>query len=60
MPDLSKKLLSDAAFAIEALRECIQAIPADVAASLPAMPGVDGDWLSEVQENLRIASNGAT
>jgi hypothetical protein len=51
------KLLADSAYAIAALREYIQAIPDEVAASLPAMPGVDGDWLTEVQENLRVATS---
>lgn len=57
MSDKTIKLLADAAYAIAALREYIQAIPDEVAASLPAMPGVDGDWLAEVQENLRVATN---
>jgi hypothetical protein len=57
MPDTSKKLLSDAAFAIAALQDYISAIPDEVAASLPAMPGIDGDWLSEVQEQLKVATS---
>lgn len=57
MPETTKKLLADAAHAIAALREYIQAIPDDVVASLPAMPGIDGDWLAEVQKNLRVATN---
>lgn len=57
MSDKTMKLLADAAYAIAALREYIQAIPDEVVASLPAMPGVDGDWLVEVQENLRVATN---
>jgi hypothetical protein len=57
MPKTTKtKLLTDAALAIAVLREYIAAIPDDVVAKLPAMPGVDGDWLAEVQENLRIAT----
>lgn len=57
MEETTKKLLADAALAITALREYIQAIPDDVVASLPVMPGIDGDWLSEVHENLRVAIN---
>ncbi len=55
MPESSKALLKDAATAIAALREYILAIPDGVVATLPAMPGVDGDWLAEVQDNLRVA-----
>lgn len=29
-------------------QEWIKAVPDDVAASLPAMPGIDGDWAGEV------------
>lgn len=41
--------------AIRALREYIEAIPKDVADNLPAMPGVDGDWLDSVEGNLEAA-----
>lgn len=47
------KLLADAESAIAALREWIHAVPADVAATLPTMPGVDGDWLDSVQADLK-------
>lgn len=57
MAETTKKLLADAALAITALREYIQAIPEDVVAALPAMPGIDGDWLAEVQESLRVATS---
>ena len=57
LPETTQKLLADAAIAIAALREYIQAIPEDVVASLPVMPGIDGDWLAAVQENLRLATN---
>lgn len=57
MPETTQKLLADAVLAIAALREYIMAIPEDVVASLPAMPGIDGDWLADVQENLRLAIN---
>lgn len=52
----TQKLHAEAALAIAALREYIHAIPHDVIASLPAMPGIDGDWLDEVQESLRVAT----
>jgi hypothetical protein len=55
MSEISQKLLEDAALAIAALHEYIRALPDDVVASLPAMPGIDGDWLTEVQEELRLA-----
>ena len=45
----------DALSAIRALREWVQAAPDDVAASLPAMPGVDGDWLDRVEVELSAA-----
>lgn len=35
------------------LREWIKAVPKEVV--LPAMPGIDGDWLDEVEMNLRAA-----
>lgn len=44
----------DALSAIRALREWVQAVPDDVAASLPAMPGVDGDWLDRVEAELSV------
>lgn len=56
MQEDTKRLLADAACAIQALREWIHAVPDDVAASLPAMPGVDGDWLDEVQAGLKAAT----
>lgn len=42
----------EALSAIRALREWIKAVPADVAAALPAMPGVDADWLDMVEGEL--------
>lgn len=56
MLEKTKKLLADAVTAIAALREYIQAIPDDVVAALPAMPGVDGDWLEIVQASLKAAA----
>lgn len=56
MPEESKKLLTDSEFAIRALREYIQALPDDVVAALPAMPGIDGDWLDELQADLKTAN----
>lgn len=55
MPKESKELLKDSEVAIRALREYIQALPDDVVAALPAMPGIDGDWLDELQADLRTA-----
>lgn len=53
--DNSRRLLFDSELAIRALREYIQALPDDVVAALPAMPGIDGDWLDELQADLRTA-----
>ena len=55
MTEESKQLLTDSEFAIRALREYIQALPNEVIASLPAMPGIDGDWLDVLQANLMTA-----
>ena len=55
MTEESKKLLAVSEFAIRALREYIQALPDDVVAALPAMPGIDGDWLDELQADLITA-----
>ena len=58
MPDETTQLLADAAYAVQALREYIEAIPSDVAASFPAMPGIDGDWLDELQGRLTASGGG--
>lgn len=55
MPEESKKLLADSEFAICALRDYIQALPDEVVASLPAMPGIDWDWLDIHQADLKAA-----
>jgi hypothetical protein len=55
MPEESKQLLKDSELAIRALREYIQALPGEVVAALPAMPGVDGDWLDVLQADLKAA-----
>jgi hypothetical protein len=47
---MSEALRKDALTAIRALREWVQAVPDD--AQLPAMPGIDGDWLDEVEAAL--------
>lgn len=39
-----------------AYKEYIDALPADVVATLPAMPGVDGDWASEVLDRAARAA----
>ena len=51
----NQTLLRDASQAIQALREYSQALPDDVVAALPAMPGIDGDWLDGVQTELTAA-----
>lgn len=48
---MNYELLKQCVDAIDALREWIAAVPADT--PLPAMPGVDGDWLDSVHEKLR-------
>lgn len=55
MPEESKKLLKDSEYAIRSLREYIQALPEEVVAALPAMPGIDGDWLDVLQADLKTA-----
>ena len=54
----TKKLLVDTESAITALREWIHAVPADVVAARPAMPGIDGDWLESVHTDLKAAVAG--
>lgn len=39
-----------------AYKEYIDALPADVVAALPAMPGVDGDWADEVLDRAARAA----
>lgn len=60
MTEKTKKLLTESECAIRALREYIQALPDDVVAKLPAMPGVDGDWLDVLQANLKAATEAPT
>lgn len=43
-----KQKLADLLAVTAGLQEWIQAVPDDVVASLPAMPGIDGDWAGEV------------
>lgn len=43
-----KQKLADLLAVTAGLQEWIKAVPDDVVASLPAMPGVDGDWAAEV------------
>lgn len=56
MPDEPRKLLADCELAIGALREYIQALPEQMVAALPAMPGIDGDWLDVLQADLKAAT----
>lgn len=37
----------------EGFQGWIKAIPDDVAASLPTMPGIDGDWANEVMSEAK-------
>jgi len=46
-----RELLQQTLDAYCALRDWIKAVPSDTV--LPAMPGVDGDWLDEVEETIR-------
>lgn len=50
---MSELVLQQALEAHIALREWIKAVPQDT--PLPTMPGVDGDWLDEVEHKLRKA-----
>lgn len=43
-----KQKLADLLVVTAGLQEWIKAVPDDVVASLPAMPGIDGDWAAEV------------
>lgn len=45
--------LVNALAAHHAMREWIMAVPKDV--QLPAMPGIDGDWLDEVGRQISVA-----
>lgn len=38
----------------------INALPSDVVASLPAMPGIDGDWAAGVMHSAALAAQGDT
>lgn len=38
---------------VQSQHDYIMALPADVVASLPAMPGFDGDWADEVKSAAR-------
>ncbi|CAI0730660.1 Uncharacterised protein [Serratia plymuthica] len=51
LPESNAELLDVAT----ALREWIDAVPSELAASLPMMPGVDRDWVDEVISNCRAA-----
>lgn len=49
----ARDTLKQALEAHRMLRNWIKAVPQEVV--LPAMPGIDGDWLDEVERNLRAA-----
>lgn len=42
------KLIKEMLELIDAQKEYIMALPADVVAKLPTMPGFDGDWADDV------------
>lgn len=52
--DLKQKL-ADLLAVTAGLQEWIKAVPDDVVASLPAMPGIDGDWAGEVIHAVQTA-----
>ena len=43
---------------VQAQHDYIMALPADVVASLPAMPGFDGDWADEIKAAARARLEG--
>ncbi len=47
---------SEALQVIKALREWVMAVPADIAAALPAMPGIDANWMDAVEAALATHS----
>ena len=49
---MTQQAQAEALSIIRALREWVEAVPADVAAALPAMPGVDADWMDAVEAQL--------
>jgi hypothetical protein len=51
--NIDRKTAEEALEAHLMLREWIKAVPKEVV--LPAMPGIDGDWLDEVEMNLCTA-----
>lgn len=42
-----KMALSDLVQVVAGYKQYIDALPDDVVATLPAMPGIDGDWADE-------------
>lgn len=50
---MTRDTLKQALEAHRMLRNWIKAVPQEVV--LPAIPGIDGDWLDEVERNLRAA-----
>lgn len=49
--------MKNALDATRALREWLAAVPADVAATLPPIPGVSLDWLRGIEESLQRSPN---
>ena len=43
---------------VQAQHDYIMALPADVVASLPAMPGFDGDWADAIKAEARARLEG--
>lgn len=50
-----KSMLINAMAIIEGLREYVEAIPPELAAQLPGMPGVDGFWMDDTVSELKNA-----
>ena len=50
-----KTTLKNALAVIEALREYVEAISPELAAQLPAMPGIDGFWMDDTESQLKNA-----
>lgn len=49
---MTQQTQAEALSLIRALRAWVEAVPDDVAAALPAMPGVDADWMDAIEAQL--------